>query len=56
MFRGRWNASDFLLGVLARTLFENTVGGVALPAIVNHAPVAHDIAANRQQDADSDED
>jgi formate/nitrite transporter FocA (FNT family) len=56
MFSGRADVRDYLLGFLAPTLFGNTIGGVALAAILNHAPVAHDLAAHGQSDIVGDED
>jgi formate-nitrite transporter family protein len=43
LFSGRANLSDYAFGFLAPTLLGNTIGGVVLAAILNHAPVAHDI-------------
>jgi formate/nitrite transporter FocA (FNT family) len=40
---------DYVLGFLLPTLFGNTIGGVALAAILNHAPVAHEIAAQAEE-------
>jgi formate/nitrite transporter FocA (FNT family) len=55
VFSGRASVGDYLLGFFAPTLLGNTIGGVALAAILNHAPVAHDIAAgDRKGTRDAD--
>lgn len=36
--------ADYLLGFFIPTLIGNTIGGVALVALLNHAPVAHKVA------------
>jgi len=40
VFSGDATAAQFLLGFLAPTLIGNTIGGVALVALLNHAPLA----------------
>jgi formate/nitrite transporter FocA (FNT family) len=42
---GAASGSDYLWRFFAPTLIGNTVGGTALAALLNHAPVAHDMAA-----------
>lgn len=46
IFSGRADVVDYVLGFLLPTLLGNTIGGVALAAMLNHAPVLHDIAAD----------
>jgi formate-nitrite transporter family protein len=50
IFAGRAGIGDYVLGFFAPTLLGNTIGGVALAAMLNHAPVLHDMAAE-QDDA-----
>lgn len=45
LFTGNAGVGDYIFGFLLPTLFGNTVGGVALAAILNHAPIAHEIAS-----------
>ncbi len=40
VFSGRASVSDYLFAFLAPTLIGNTIGGVALVALLNHAPLA----------------
>ena len=40
LFSGDATAVQFLLGFLLPTLIGNTIGGVALVALLNHAPLA----------------
>jgi formate/nitrite transporter FocA (FNT family) len=40
VFSGNGGVSDFLVGFLAPTLLGNAVGGIALVALLNHAPLA----------------
>jgi len=42
VFSGHATWYDYLFGFLLPTLTGNTIGGVALAAILNHAPLAHD--------------
>lgn len=41
---GQAGAWDYLIGFFLPTLIGNTIGGVALVALLNHAPVAHKVA------------
>jgi formate/nitrite transporter FocA (FNT family) len=43
VFSGNGGVSDFLVGFLAPTLIGNTIGGVALVALLNHAPLATEL-------------
>jgi formate/nitrite transporter FocA (FNT family) len=45
VIRGDASLSDYGWRFFAPTLIGNTVGGTALVALLNHAPVAHDFAA-----------
>jgi formate/nitrite transporter FocA (FNT family) len=51
VFSGHASVRDYLLGFFAPTLVGNTIGGVAFAAILNHAPIAHDIAAAPGEEA-----
>jgi formate/nitrite transporter FocA (FNT family) len=42
IFTGHATYHDYIFGFLLPTLTGNTIGGVALAAILNHAPLAHD--------------
>ncbi|MFL5296866.1 MAG: formate/nitrite transporter family protein [Phenylobacterium sp.] len=42
---GGASAGDYLVGFLLPTLIGNVLGGAALVALLNHAPVRHDVAA-----------
>jgi formate/nitrite transporter FocA (FNT family) len=42
VFSGQASVKDYLSGFLIPTFIGNTIGGVALAAILNHAPLAHD--------------
>jgi formate/nitrite transporter FocA (FNT family) len=42
---GSASGSDYLWRFFLPTLIGNTIGGTALAALLNHAPVAHDMAA-----------
>jgi formate/nitrite transporter FocA (FNT family) len=44
-FTGQASALDYLYGFLLPTLIGNTIGGVALVALLNHAPLAEDLSA-----------
>jgi formate/nitrite transporter FocA (FNT family) len=46
VFSGHASVGDYLFAFLAPTLVGNVIGGVALAAILNHAPVLHDLAAD----------
>ena len=48
LLRGEAGVSDYLLRFLAPTLLGNIVGGTALAALLNHAPIAHDFAAQKE--------
>jgi len=43
VFAGTGTISQFLLGFLVPTLIGNTIGGVALVALLNHAPLAAEL-------------
>jgi formate/nitrite transporter FocA (FNT family) len=43
VFTGNASLSDYLVGFLLPTLIGNTIGGVALVALLNHAPLAQDL-------------
>jgi formate/nitrite transporter FocA (FNT family) len=43
MFVGRASFLDYVVGFFAPTILGNTVGGVALVALLNHAPLAPDL-------------
>jgi formate/nitrite transporter FocA (FNT family) len=45
VFTGQASLSDYGLRFLVPTLLGNVVGGAALVAMLNHAPVHHDVAA-----------
>lgn len=40
VFSGHAGVADFLIGFLAPTLLGNAIGGIALVALLNHAPLA----------------
>jgi formate/nitrite transporter FocA (FNT family) len=46
VFTGEASLKDYLLGFFAPTIIGNTLGGVALVAILNHAPLAPDMDAS----------
>jgi formate-nitrite transporter family protein len=48
VFNGGADWSDYFARFLAPTLLGNLVGGAALAALLNHAPVAHDMAARQE--------
>jgi formate/nitrite transporter FocA (FNT family) len=50
VFSGDEGFSAYFLGFLLPTLFGNTVGGVALAAILNHVPIAHEIASENSNE------
>ena len=43
VFVGRASLPDYALGFFAPTILGNTIGGVALVALLNHAPLAPDV-------------
>ena len=45
VFTGNGSVSDFAFGFLAPTLIGNVVGGVALVALLNHAPLMEELQA-----------
>ena len=49
MLNGAATIGDYGWRFLAPTLLGNVVGGTALAALLNHAPVAHDFAANQEE-------
>ena len=40
VFAGHSTLHDFLVGFMTPTLIGNTIGGVALVGLLNHAPLA----------------
>jgi len=44
VFNGETSAHDYFLHFLIPTLLGNTIGGVTLVALLNHAPVAGELA------------
>lgn len=50
VFVGGAEWSDYWLRFLAPTLLGNVVGGTIIAALLNHAPVAHDMAARQAED------
>ncbi len=51
VINGAAPVKDYLLRFLAPTLTGNLLGGTALVALLNHAPVAHDFAADEEDEA-----
>ena len=49
VFSGTANWGDYLQSFLAPTLLGNLIGGTTLAALLNHAPVAHDMAARHRE-------
>jgi len=49
VFVGAKSWADYGMWFLLPTLIGNTIGGAALAALLNHAPVAHDIAAREAE-------
>jgi formate/nitrite transporter FocA (FNT family) len=49
MFVGAADWTDYAWRFLAPTLLGNMVGGTAIAALLNHAPVAHDMAARKAE-------
>jgi len=49
VLNGAASVGDYGSRFLAPTLLGNVVGGTALAALLNHAPVAHDFAANQEE-------
>jgi formate/nitrite transporter FocA (FNT family) len=43
VFSGHASLHDYLFRFLAPTLLGNTIGGTALVALLNHAPIAHEL-------------
>ena len=50
VINGAAPVQDYLLRFLAPTLTGNLLGGTALAALLNHAPVAHDFAAKEEEE------
>jgi len=50
VFAGIASLRDYCLGFLAPTLIGNTIGGVAMVALLNHAPLASELEASESQD------
>ena len=46
VFSGHGTVGDYLFRFLLPTLFGNTIGGVALVAFLNHAPLATELQGN----------
>ena len=51
VLNGAASVQDYLVRFLAPTLTGNLLGGTALVALLNHAPVAHDFAAKEESEA-----
>lgn len=51
---GEAGAGDYLFRFLVPTLIGNTIGGVALVALLNHAPVAPELATGGEGDGGED--
>ena len=49
VFTGAASVGDYLLRFFLPTICGNMFGGVALAALLNHAPVAHEIAAKTSE-------
>ena len=47
VFSGNAGVVDFLFAFLAPTLIGNAIGGIALVALLNHAPLAMELRADR---------
>ena len=43
VFSGQASLGDYVVRFLAPTLIGNTIGGTALVALLNHAPIAHEL-------------
>ena len=43
VFAGEASVYDYLTGFFAPTILGNTIGGVALVALLNHAPLAPEL-------------
>jgi len=43
VFTGGASAYDYVLSFLVPTLLGNTIGGVSLVALLNHAPIAQEL-------------
>ena len=43
VFTGEASVYDYALGFLIPTLLGNTIGGVSLVALLNHAPIAQEL-------------
>ncbi len=52
VFAGAAGIGDYFVRFFLPTLLGNLFGGVALAALLNHAPVAHEIAAKIAEDGD----
>ena len=50
VFAGHASVVDYLWRFLAPTLLGNTIGGTALVALLNHAPIAGELNAAKQED------
>lgn len=53
VFAGSAGVGDYLMRFFLPTLLGNLFGGVALAALLNHAPVAHEIAAQIAEEGDN---
>ena len=51
VFSGHGTARDYLIGFLAPTLLGNTLGGVALVALLNHAPLVTELRPDAEAGA-----
>jgi formate/nitrite transporter FocA (FNT family) len=50
VFAGIASIRDYCLGFLVPTLIGNTIGGVAMVALLNHAPLASELEASESHD------
>jgi len=49
VFSGHGSVGDYLFGFLVPTLVGNTIGGVALVALLNHAPLVPELRGGRSE-------
>jgi formate/nitrite transporter FocA (FNT family) len=50
VFSGNGTVGDYLFRFLIPTFIGNTIGGVALVALLNHAPLAPDLRPDRENE------
>jgi formate-nitrite transporter family protein len=53
VFSGHATVFEYLLEFLLPTLVGNTIGGVALVAFLNHAPLAPELQENKPESRDT---